>query len=74
LINKGFWSLKLSEIRSQGRSPCTPVLEALNFYRLQDEYQLPGSIAVREFFCIFEGLFAPGSFFWRQTPEFAAIS
>lgn len=62
------------EIRSQGRSPCTPVLEALNFYRLQDEYQLPDSIAVREFFCIFKGLFVPGSFFWRQTPKFAAIS
>lgn len=65
---------KTIAIRSQGRSPCTPVLEALNFYRLQDEYQLPGSIAVREFFCIFEGLFAPDSFFWRQTPEFSVIS
>ena len=58
----------------KGARRAPPVLEALNFYRLQDEYQLPGSIAVREFFCIFEGLFAPGSFFWRQTPEVSVIS
>jgi len=66
--------LRFREVRLEGSPPRAAVLEALNFYRLQDEYQLPGSIAVREFFCIFEGLFVPDSFFWRQTPEFSVIS
>ena len=68
------WKAKKSPGVWQDQHQTLEVQQALNFYRLQDEYQLPGSIAVREFLCIFEGLFAPGSFFWRQTPEFAAIS
>ena len=35
MINKGFWSLKLSEVRSQRRSPCTAVLEEITIQSFQ---------------------------------------